>query len=87
MTKRPILSTLLYWGVIGLIQLYLAVSCGFGAGWDEESHQAIVECHYQASVQMQALNFISIVVYSIGAIWAVKSLKRKQRGVMDEGAE
>lgn len=78
MSKRPILTTLLYWGAIGLIQLYLAVSCGFGAGWDEESSIAISDCRYEASMQMQALNFISIVVYAVIAIWAVKSLKRKQ---------
>ena len=76
MSKRPITVTLLFWGVIGLILLYLFLSCGLGAGWDEESHQAISDCRYEARMMMETLNFVSIAVYSIWAVWAIRSLKR-----------
>lgn len=76
MSKRPVLFTLLYWGIVGLVQFYLAVSCGFGAGWDQESHDAIMDCRYEAGVWMQVLNFAGIVVYAILAVMAVRALRR-----------
>ena len=76
MSKRPVLFTLLYWGIVGLVQLYLFVSCGFGAGWDLESHEVIMDCRYEAGVWMQVLNFASIVAYAILAVMAVRALRR-----------
>lgn len=73
MNKRPILSTLLFWGVVGLVQLYLSISCGFGAGWDLESSAAITDCRYEAQVWIGWVNVLAIAAY---ALWAVITIRR-----------
>lgn len=80
MARRPITFTILFWLLVGLAQTGLLFSCGFGAGWDEESHQRIVDCQYGAQIWIGYLNFAAILAYSI---WAVVTIKRLVR----EGAE
>ena len=78
MANRPILATILFWLAVGLIQLYLHVSCGFGAGWDEESHQMIVDCRYDAQIYSDWVNFLAILGYSIWAVTTITKLKRTE---------
>ena len=78
MSKRPILMTLLYWGVVGIIQLSPYFACGFGAGHDEASYLAITDCRFDAGQYLQLFNFVSIAVYALWAVFTIRSLRKTQ---------
>lgn len=75
-TNRPIIFTLAFWLLVAIIQGGLLLRCGFGAGWDEESHLAITDCRYEAQMWIGYVNFLAIVAY---AAWAVVTIKRLHR--------
>ena len=75
MSHRPIIFTLAFWLLVAIIQGGLLLRCGFGAGWDEESHLAITDCRYDSQMWIGYVNFIAIVLY---AIWAVVTIKRSR---------
>lgn len=78
MSKRPILMTLIYWSVVGLIQLSPFFACGFGAGHDEASYLAITDCRFEAGQYLEIFNFVSVVVYALWAVLTIRSLRKIQ---------
>ncbi len=78
MSKRPVLITLIYWGVVGLMQFAPWFTCGFGAGHDEASNLIISDCHADARQGLTLFNTISILVYSFLAVSTIQSLRRTQ---------
>ncbi|WP_284125165.1 hypothetical protein [Parerythrobacter aestuarii] len=78
MSKRPILTSVAYWLVVLGIVLYNFFDCGIGAGWDEESHQMIVDCHAGAEITNQAVVTVAIIVYSIWCVVTIKRFRREQ---------
>ena len=44
LSKRPIIFTLVFWLLVAMTEGAITLRCGFGAGWDEESHLAITDC-------------------------------------------
>ena len=77
MRKRPILVSVIYWIAVQLIIAANTVKCGIGAGWDEESHQRIVDCHSDAILENQMIVIIAIIVYAVWTIVTIKGLTRK----------
>ena len=77
MRKRPILVSVIYWIAVQLIIAANYVKCGFGAGWDEESHQRIVDCHAGAMLENQTIAIVAIIAYAIWTIVTIKGLQRK----------
>jgi len=76
LSKRPIIFTLVFWLLVAMTEGAITLRCGFGAGWDEESHLAITDCRYDAQMWIGYVNFFAIVLY---AIWAVVTIKRLDR--------
>lgn len=72
-SRRPIIFTLAFWLIVAIIEGGLMLRCGFGAGWDEASNFAIMDCRSDAQVMAGYVNFFAIAAYSL---WAVVSIKR-----------
>lgn len=78
MSKRPLLVTILYWSGVGLVQMTPYFACGFGAGHDEASYLAITDCRYGVDQYLILFNFVSIFIYSLWAVFTIRSLRKIQ---------
>lgn len=77
MGRRPILVSVAYWIALQLIILGNSLKCGLGAGWDEESHQRIVDCQAVAMLENQMIAIVATIVYAVWAVVTIKGLQRK----------
>ncbi len=77
MRRRPILVSAVYWIAVQLIVIANYLKCGFGAGWDEESHAQIVDCRGGAMLENEVIVIIAIIGYAVWAVVTIKGLQRE----------